>query len=228
METCRKWFAAAGAVALITLALSQISPGPVAAQNQAAPVQVVNSPAEPVPVTGSVKVSNSPSVQLAPGSNVCIDPLCNVVRVGNDIGTPVPVQSVDSSEEVLAGQSVLFREGVTFGSRLVYTVPAGKRLIVDHIWARADLPRWQTVLVGFLVTLPPPRLLYRYPVLMQNSVGFREFQVLEGVQDSRITAAGGQELTLECSRSSSTGTGSARCSFIGRLVNEPPAAAGGR
>jgi hypothetical protein len=97
-------------------------------------VRVVNTPAEAVPV----------AVQGTPGVNVANTPTVNVgtlppVQVGNGAGNPVPVSVTNLPSGPDGGQLIALRADVgiqgdqTQGSTVIYTVPAGKYLVVETL-----------------------------------------------------------------------------------------------
>ena len=119
--------------ALTLWALGLANPAAVGAANPTAQVIVANTDNQPVPtealgittVDGSVSVTTLPDVTLAPGAHVAIG---NVVRVDT-----APVEPVRAS----AGTSYCYGWGGCFE---LYTVPAGRRLVIENIsgWATLD------------------------------------------------------------------------------------------
>jgi hypothetical protein len=81
-------------------------------------------------VTGAVAITNMPSVSLSGGS----------VTVGNAATSPVLVRDVDaagaaSSSIVYASVNQTVAASVSGAADVIYTVPAGSRLIIDHLSA---------------------------------------------------------------------------------------------
>jgi hypothetical protein len=102
------------------------------AAKAADPVNVVNTP--------SVNVVNTPTVQLAGTSTVQVSGTTNV-KVQNDSSAPVPVQDVSKPKQTP------FQVNQNFGptpflnnnpASVTITVPAGKRLVIEHVSARAQ------------------------------------------------------------------------------------------
>jgi len=109
-------------------------------------VNVVNMPANPVPVTGSV----TGTVGLAPGSSVSI---ANTPTV--TLGSPIPLPTtalIKQPIQVEGGGSVT---GLGLNSTL-YVVPAGKRLIVEHFSSEAGMVSGTTVNRYLLGVAPDP------------------------------------------------------------------------
>jgi len=103
-------------VATLAVADPAVGAGPGVA------VDVVNTPANPVPVTGSV----TGTVELAPDASVLID---------NTVADPVRVRSVnDAIQPVQASASCSANPGVLGCAPAdFYTVPAGKRLVIEYV-----------------------------------------------------------------------------------------------
>lgn len=106
------------------------------------PVKIINTETEPVPVKGSVAVTGN--VNLAPGTKVGIEGTANVnlvdksVIVANTEAAPVQVRDIyrKLSTPIHGGGNVqiIFDEPQAQSS-VVYTVPAGKRLVIEFIAA---------------------------------------------------------------------------------------------
>jgi len=117
---------ALGGVSLLIGVIALVTPRPTQGQGgdtvgPTKPVKVVNTAAEPVPVTGTI-------------------------NVGNFGDSPLPVRDVDSPgrQLVRAGESC----SGSGCSATVFTVPAGKRLVIEYASIEANIPlgkmaRWQ-------------------------------------------------------------------------------------
>lgn len=105
-----------GAAALFTPYTAQgqkaeAQPSPIPAPIN---VKVINTESEPVPVSGTINVGNLGSSPL---------PVTGTVNVGNLGDSPLPVRDVDNP----AWQPVRFSSS--------FTVPAGKRLVIEYVSA---------------------------------------------------------------------------------------------
>jgi hypothetical protein len=97
-------------------------------------VNVVNTP--------SVNVVNTPTVQLAGTSTVQVSGTTNV-HVQNDSTTPVVVQDVSTPKRTPFQAAPGFPTPPFLDNNPVsapIAVPAGKRLVIEHVSARAVLP----------------------------------------------------------------------------------------
>jgi len=130
------------------------------------PVQIVNQTAFPVPVrtmgatavagtiqaqqSGNWNVSLGPdaSVALKPGAKVGLDPEANGVKISNTPAAPAFVRSVDEgARQPFQGEAIVrMSDGNTAAAAPVLfanntqTVPAGKRLVIEQVAARAIMP----------------------------------------------------------------------------------------
>ena len=109
-------------------------------------VNVVNSPSNPVPVTGSV----TGTVGLAQGSSVSIANTPTVI-----IGSPIPLPTTASIKQPIQVQGGGSVSGLGLNTTL-YVVPAGKRLIVEHFSSEAGMASGTTVNRYLLGVAPDP------------------------------------------------------------------------
>ena len=180
-----------GAVALITPQTIQSQTDSVGPTR---PVLVVNGASDPVPVTGTVSVSN----------------------LG---GSPLPVQDVDSP-----GRQPVKAEASCSGcgcSATVYTVPAGNRLIVESASITANIPagkmaRWrlftnnagqQGTELNFPVTQPP----VIFGIISQSTAG----------QQVRLYAEAGSDVRMNGTTSDNAMPSNYIFSISGYLVDVP-------
>lgn len=132
-------FAALAYIALIG-ALAVTSARPVSGQKGGPPgpdVRVVNTTAEPVPVTlqGTGKFTGDVNVVNTPSVNIANSPIVKV-----DTSTPLVVQEVGQVQKQFtqahSGFMLFKGSGTTVA---LYTVPAGKRLIIQHASGEAQV-----------------------------------------------------------------------------------------
>lgn len=163
-----------------------------------APVKVVNTSAEPVPVTGAVGLA-----------------------LGNE---PIPVQVVDD----FAARNPFSRTFVRdfdFGSaglRLEIEVPEGKRLVIEHVSVRATLPVGQKIRItlGTLVTAYDfvATTVGTFPFFDSHSNPVEQ-DVLVASEQVRLYAD--RDVVFELDRNNAFGEGKAIMSISGYLVDAP-------
>ena len=120
----------------------------------AAAVQVVNTVANPVPVTGTVSALISGDVGLAPGATV---------KVSTTANEPLMVQVVDSLKQRVQGNANC---SFTAGSCTVnfVTVPPDKRLVITHVSGSIFATTLQNVSTAQIVQGLAGSTAYAYPV----------------------------------------------------------------
>jgi hypothetical protein len=131
---------------LLLIAAMLIAAGNVCNAAPTSNVNVVNTP--------NVNVINTPTVNLAPGGSVGITGT-PTVQVGNTLTNPVPVRNVNDALSPFQ-QRLLFNidPGSTQGQADI-NVPAGKRLVIEHISARAQGPVGQKFFGSILLHSGP-------------------------------------------------------------------------
>jgi hypothetical protein len=113
--------AAAGLLTTSSQGFAQSSTNAPATTQPSAPVTIV-SPL-PLPITGSVGLAAGGSVQIS-----------------NPTASPVPVRDVDQAAKELFQTGSLFTEFVNgFSSTDLVTVPANKRLVIEHFSATVNV-----------------------------------------------------------------------------------------
>src|SRR5262249_51413274 len=168
MDRFKKYLATAAGMLTAVTVLNVTQGGNVWAQaTKDKDVVIINTPAQPVPttvqtlppITGSVSVTNTPTVNLQPGATVGLSSSNNTVRVGGvvvvrDVENPVnqPTEAListgfSSGSFVLTPNACIFVGGTCIGG----TVPPGKRLVIESAGADVRLPPGQKVLVNVLV-----------------------------------------------------------------------------
>lgn len=183
---------------LVLGAIALITPQTIHSQTDSVgptkPVFVVNGASDPVPVTGTVSVAN----------------------LGD---SPLPVRDVDSP-----GRQPVTAEGSCSGSgcsATVYTVPAGKRLIVEYASITANIPagkvaRWrlftnnagqQGTELNFPLTQPP----VIFGIISQSTAG----------QQVRLYAEAGSEVRMNGTTSDNAMPSNYIFSISGYLVDVP-------
>ncbi len=127
------------------------SPITACSQTKAGNVVVVNTNSNPVPtlaqgttnIAGNVSVTNTPTVNLASGASVSVTntPTVNLasgtsVGISNTPANPVLVRSVnDAVGQIFQKQMQINMAAGEFGKSASFFVPAGKRLVIEHVSA---------------------------------------------------------------------------------------------
>lgn len=179
----RFWTLAAvgGAVSVLFVGGAVVTASPALAQggNPKPPqeVRVVNTTSESVPVsvqgTPDVTVSSLPAVQLSGTPTVNVGSVTTLPAVEIDgtasvsvtNTTPIPVTFASSREPIDRIHSLTFPDGQIGGGDNVYSVPAGRMLVIERFFVTAVFDE------GTISSAELTRVngdLARFPVLMQH------------------------------------------------------------
>ena len=172
------------------------------------PVEVVNGPTNPVPVIQL----GTPTVNLSSSNN-------NVVVV-NPTNKPVLVRQVDSGalQPVSTSGGFLILSGDTSGSQLLYTVPSGKRLVIEYFSFDIDVPPGETITRTMLRPDPGFDNLIAIPHFTGNgSAG----AIWQSSQLVKYYAEAGQQIFALVFRDSTVGVANGRATMAGYLVDVP-------
>ena len=167
-------------------------------------VKVVNTDAEPVPVTGTVSVSNLGS-------------------------SPLPVRDVDNpARRAVQFQAFLNCSGGGIGcspAQTPYTVPEGKRLVIEYASMKVTLSEGQSAILGILTTLNGELVTHYFPqtqpALAPNPGISPSGNYVSAGQQVRIYADSGTNVSFQVDRTSNTGTFVIIVSMSGYLVDMP-------
>lgn len=111
-------------------------------------VNVVNTPNVKVVNTAGVNVVNTPNVNVANTANVNV--LNTVgVKIENDLANPALIRSVDEPSRQPFQLEIDFDTnglGANINQITLGTVPAGKRLVIEHVSVDASVPVGQNLL----------------------------------------------------------------------------------
>jgi hypothetical protein len=158
-------------------------------------VRVINTPAEPVPVAGSV-------------------------TVGNAAGSPVPVRDVDrqSKQNFSWSWAVSIAPGNEFAPPLEFSVPAGKVLVIETVSMKVELPAGQNLRAAFATFSGGVASEFYLPLVAGDFGGFRRHQ---GTFPVRVHADPGVRVWTLVHRDSDVGGGAAWFNVAGYLVDAP-------
>jgi hypothetical protein len=124
-------------LAALGLTMAKLSPSRVSAAQGPDPVFVTNTGgSQAIPITGNVSVTGTPTVALAFGSQV---------QIANDGNTPLPIRDVDrpTAQPFNYHVRAVWNVGVAFANadaQEKFTVPDGKRLVIEFVSLQAQVP----------------------------------------------------------------------------------------
>jgi len=203
-------------------------------------VRVVNPLSQPVPVTGSValggtanvnvtntpdvNVASLPAVQLAAGTTVGINGTPNV-NVANQPtvalapGAIVGALNANALQPVRKQVEVQFNDGDEGGRVLAYTVPAGKRFVLEDLSGNAFLPSGQKLVgVSFGLGDGPNTFVHLTPT-PTGPDAIAPQDLFEFGRLARAYVEPGDTSFVDAARSSTSGIGGVFVTITGYLID---------
>jgi hypothetical protein len=234
----RKWAATLVAtLSVVTIVLLLTGWGSAVASNAAATLNVLvaNTSANPVPVqatgtlpvheqgtanvnvTNTVPVSGSVGITGTPSVSLSGTPTVKTTAVDNPAFQPVEVEG-----------SVVDGSDTTIADKAIYTVPAGKELVIQQVQMQSVLPSGEHVIESSIATVNSTQLgrptFYRWIVPETTAVVDTFGTDWIGAIQTTLYADPGTNVAMRCRRSDTTGTSngvSVTCDFSGYLVSLP-------
>jgi hypothetical protein len=208
MPTLKNGLTAIAALALFGFAAALIYPERASAQRGGPPTTPVEIVAPvPVPISGNVGITGTAAVQV---TNTATNP----VRIRN-VDNPVQ-QAVTFSAEVVVPDG-------SFGeiNSNAFTVPAGKRLVLEYVSGHASLQPGQKPLVSMITAFGFGGYVHYLTAVPQGdfsaiSARPEEFTINGPL---RLYSDGGFSLLIELTRNSSAGLALLQLTFSGYLVD---------
>jgi hypothetical protein len=152
-------------------------------------------------------------VLSATGAEQAVAEVVSHVIVDNTPAQSIPVRDVSGRDPFTVALTQSWPVGGTYTS-IGYTIPTGKRLVVEHVSVRANVPSGQRVR-GNLVTPSTP-----YPgtpsIPFSWQGNFSGQDLLVGSLPMRAYVDG--KVTLTVLRNSSSGSGNWQATIIGYLI----------
>jgi len=189
----------------------------------------VNVENTPLPVTGSLDVSGA--VPLAPGASVTLAPGTSVT-INNSAVNPVRVRDVNDANQPIAASTTCDSPAATIGCgpAMIYTVPAGKRLVIEYASLDGCILPGQSVELSVstqlngaftrhAVNIAPPAAGPGVGVIACNIPNASSITAIG--QQIRLYADGGTQVLVEGDRNSNLGLASFSFSISGYLVDVP-------
>ena len=202
MNRIKNALIAFGSLSLLIGAIALVTPRPTQGQagdpvGPTKPVNVVNTSSEPVPVTGTI-------------------------NVGNFGSSPLPVRDVDNGRQPFhVTDTILIAIGEDNDSKTVFTVPAGKRLIIETITARAVLEGVDTPNIIDVLTTVGNKLAFHELLVTKQGQTLTGGSAFVGTHYVRAYADPGTDVVFRFSRSDITKDGAAAVTISGYFVDVP-------
>jgi hypothetical protein len=211
MNYSRHLYAVGGILVLLT-ALSLGAGGKGAARTQPMPVNVINSTLNPVNTKAVGTTAVSGSVSVAGSVDVS-----GTVNIGNS--QPIAVKNDDSDRTPVSVYEIMGQGSGTAGSfKVIYTVPAGKMLVLQTETFEGQLPGGQQIAIGRLDLNPiAPLITLNYD--WKGSISSTDF--FQGVSSAVYYLGSGTVISLSVARSDASGNAEYKVGLSGYLVPMP-------
>jgi hypothetical protein len=201
-------------------------------------VLVVNAPSQPVPVTGNVSLGGTanvnvtntpnvnivslPAVQLAAGTNVGISGTPNVNVANQPTVTLAPGVVVGVRDEGARNPfqritDILLPDGAIGNGVDLFTVPAGKRFVLDDISGIARLPIGEKLASAY-IQFKDSLVEIQAPIAFSGTGPLSE-DIYEFGRQARAYGNPGETVAADVARSDASGPASAVFTITGHLVD---------
>jgi hypothetical protein len=228
MSKLRNQLLTAAGFSILVFALLLASPPAGNAVPSDKDVRVINTTLEPVPtaaqgttnIAGSVSVANTPTVLLAAGASVGINPASNTVHIGNTAASAVPVVNINDAGQPFQNATNSVQSGTNVSVATIATVPAGKRLVIEFVSMTGQVPPGQHVELLQITTVAGTSGGITHDLLVNPQpdavIGDALFRASQQV---RLYANAGTQVQALFRRSSSAGNATFEATLSGYLVD---------
>jgi hypothetical protein len=148
------------------------------------------------------------------------------VTVANTSANPVPTLSVDNAalQPFQHTEVIGFNAGL-LGGNATFTVPGGKRLVIEFVSFSLTIPAGQRPTFNFVTLDNParPTVQFGFALALQGGgfISGQNSDVFVGTSPTRLYADPGSTVTLGVRRNQDAGTGLGTVSVSGYYVNVP-------
>lgn len=207
-----------------------LAPGSVVSVAGTPTVNLASGVAVRVDGTPTVALSGTPTVGLAPGSEVGLAPGSSVDIRGTVpvtlVSTPLKPLSTCSTCEtdnaVRSGVDIAFNSGESFKSGVLFTVPPGRRLVIEFVTVDGSTPHNQRAEVSIVIKVNGNFLNYSLQLNREDHQSpFGQRTSFENSQLVRIYADGGTDVLCSMTRTDSSGSAFVQFRMSGYLVDMP-------
>lgn len=187
---------------LTTASSASSAPGP-----SPAPVLVLNGTDRPVPVVGPVAASQAGSWNVAVSGTAD-------VRVTNTAPIPVAIQGGEAAATPVMNAGAAAFNSLGESTNVLYTVPAGKRLLVDEIGFNTYVSSGSVI-----ASVCREGYVYCLPVPVQDQGVVAGGTRFVGTQRVTYFVEAGEQLLAVCVKSTQVSGDYCSATFVGRLVD---------
>jgi len=210
------WAALGFAILWVSLVLAAPSSSQADAGTTIKDVRVINTSAEPVPVTGTVNVGTLPPVALSSLPPVAVASLPAVQLSG-----PIVVRDPESNRTPFMHATVVsLSDGQFFSQTEMFTVPQGKRLVLECVSFKVSVYSQCTGVDVFCNLDGNPTYAW-IPVPLSKQGTNGPYDVYSGVINPSLRMISGSQMSLVFRRFGDLQPTIGNVTFIGYLVDIP-------
>ena len=219
MNRFKTYVLGAAGLWILLLSLALIKPDAITAQN-GGPAVTIGAPL-PLPITGSIEVSGTPTVN----ANITNTPTVgfasgSTVQVGNTALSPVPMQQVAVEPVQFQTTRVIIAGSSSATDSAAFTVPAGKRLRITYASVSCALPIGQRAFGEVTTTIGSNSIRHQ---MSQSQPTEDPFGTSGHGQTVDIYADPNTTIALTVSRTNLTGVATCSLGVSAYLFVSPPA-----
>jgi hypothetical protein len=210
------WAALGFAILWVSLVLAVPSTSQADGGMGSRDVRVINTSAEPVPVTGTVNVGT-----LQPVAVSSLPPVAVATLPAVQLSGPIVVRDPESNRTPFLHATVLsLSDGQSFSQTEMFTVPQGKRLVLECVSFKVSVYSQSTGVDVFCNLDGSPTYAWiPVPLSKQGSTG--PYDVYSGVINPSLRMISGAQMSLVFRRLGDLQPTIGNVTFMGYLVDMP-------
>jgi len=149
------------------------------------------------------------------------DAAAQKTTVVNTVANPVIVKDVDHGQQPWHHSTAISLGGASGSVQTVFTVPAGKRLVIESVSARLELtPIDEVSTLNYLTSVQGFGTAYQEIQVSRQGSDLNGNQIFVGTHAVRAYADSGTDVKVQFGRSNITNNASAVITLVGHLVDD--------
>lgn len=203
-------------VAVVNTPTVELAAGARVAIDDLPPVSLAGTPTVQLAGTPTVQLTGTPTVRIDGETQMRVD---GDVYVANTDEAPVPVRLVGAQSTPWAKQKLMaIPDGAIGVDEVLFEVPIGKRLVIEHVDAFLILPEGQGgVAVNVTSQVEGESVQFSFPLV--QTAGFGGVDRFAVAQQTKLYAEAESSVTIELVRNDITAVGNGRVTLSGYLVD---------
>ena len=180
------------------------------------------APNQTIGISGEPTVHIDPNDTITVGGNVTETIAPNqTITVGNGPGNPIPVQETEPVREPVDNSGTfVINDGQNSASLQLYTVPLGKRLILQNLSFNATMPTGETIIAS-LIRDTNVFFAFSIPLSHDGPWGQSLDSYTGALTDTNFAYNAGDQVYVEVQRATAVGGGTFHGAYSGYLQDAP-------